>query len=107
MSAAIELKRGDTLDLDCTVQASGVPLDIAGWYIESCVRRFDGAVLHRFAAQVADAPSGRYRLLADAATTAAWPAGAASMDIRYTDASGHVMTTRTVPVHIAEPITAP
>lgn len=101
----LELKRGDTLDLLCTVQQDGQPLDITGWQID-CWVSAQGRVVHRFAGLVVDAAAGQYALRATPADTAQWPLGGLSADIRYTDSGGRVMTTRTFPVRVEERITA-
>ena len=38
----IEIKRGDTLLLDCVVQGRSGPMDIAGWQIECWLRTASG-----------------------------------------------------------------
>ena len=101
----IELKRGDTLDLKCTVKSGGAPMDITGWLIACWVRDQAGNVLHRFEAGITSGPSGEYSMLAETARTALWPEGGLSMDIRYTDAGGRVFSTATVPLQVLAPIT--
>lgn len=103
----LDLKRGDTLCLDCKILRAGAALDISGWLIDCWLRRPDGNTVHRFAPMVLDAAGGHYRLLAPAAQTVRWPIGVLSMDIRYTDAGGYVTSTRTVSLRIADSISTP
>lgn len=102
----LEIKRGDTLDLLCTAQSEGVPLDITDWQIACWVRAAD-QVVHRFTGLIVDAALGQYQLQALAADTAQWPLGGLSADIRYTDAGGRVMTSATFPVRVIDAITTP
>lgn len=103
--STIELKRGDTLELDCVLQDGGVPLDITGWQIDSWVRAPGRQIVHKFAAVITAPLAGRYLLPATAAQTAKWPMGGLTMDIRYTDAGGRVFSTQSMPVQVLEPET--
>lgn len=101
----IELKRGDTLELDCVLQDGGVPLDITGWQIDSWVRAPAKQVVHKFAAQITAPLAGRYLLPASAAQTELWPVGGMTLDVRYTDAGGRVFSTESVALQVLEPDT--
>lgn len=103
--ATLRLKQGDSLALQCTAQEEGEALSIAGWSIASEVRAPGGQRVHVFEPVITDAATGQYTLAATPAQTATWPAGGLSMDIRYTTASGHVMTTETVALQIEAAIT--
>ncbi|MDO4723455.1 MAG: hypothetical protein Q4A97_01675 [Comamonadaceae bacterium] len=112
-SPAITVKRGDSIDWHCRVQAGGpgggLPLDITGWSIacqlRSVQRNAAARLVHAFAPAIVNAAAGQYRLSASNAQTAAWPAGLAALDVRYTDATGRVMHTETVAVLVCEAIT--
>lgn len=101
----IEIKQGDTLELACRLQAGGEPVDITGWSIASQVRAPGGNLVHAFVAAITAPALGEYRLPASAEQTATWPAGGLSMDIRYTDPSGRVMSTQTVPLQVQPAVT--
>ncbi len=101
----LEIKRGNTLELQCVLQQEGQPVDITGWQINCWLRAQGNQVVHQFAGEIVDGPAGQYTLLATAAETAQWPAGGMSADIRYQDTAGRVQTTRTIPVQVLEPIT--
>lgn len=101
----IEIKQGDTLDLACRLQTGGEAVDITGWSIASQVRDPQGQLLHTFAPEITDAAAGAYRLLASAAQTVVWPPGGLSMDIRYTNASGHVMSTQAIALQVQRAVT--
>ena len=104
--AILQIKRGDTLDLACVVQTcDGQPVDIGGWQIVCGLRDALGGWGVQIDATITDAAAGRYSLQATPVETATWPVGGLSADIRYTTASGHVMHTRTLPVHVLEPVT--
>ena len=105
--SVIELKRGDTLDLGCTVQAEGVPLDITGWQIDCWVRAPGGRLVHRFAVEVTDPAQGEYSMAASSAETTAWPPGKLTADIRYADAAGRVMHTCDLIFAVADSPTIP
>lgn len=98
----LELKCGDTLDLDCqALEAEAGPArDLTGWSLRSQVRSHAGALLAELAVAVTDATEGRYTLTAPAATTATWAPGQARMDIEYTDPAGVVQSSETVVVHV-------
>ena len=101
----LDIKRGDTLELLCSVQQDGQPLDITGWQIDCWVRGPANQVVHRFVGDIVNAQAGEYALRATPEETAKWHQGGLSADIRYTDSTGRVMTTRTLPVQIHERIT--
>lgn len=98
----IDLKRGDTLALDCQALEGldGPPRDLTGWGIRSQVRSSFGARLASLVVLIEDAADGRYSLRAEPPTTAAWPLGQARMDIEYTDPDGIVQSTETVLVSV-------
>jgi hypothetical protein len=98
----IDIKRGDTLSLDCTLQQAGAPINLTGWQIASQVRGASGQLVHSFEATITAPAAGQYRL--GPVPTGQWPTGGLSMDIRYTDAAGAVFTTQTVPVQVQEAI---
>lgn len=97
----LELKRGDSLVLDCVVQSEGQPVDIAGWQIASQINAPGGQCVHKFAVEIIDPAGGAYRLPASPDQTRGWPLGPLSMDIRYTDAAAGVMSTNTVQLRVA------
>lgn len=103
----ITLKRGDSVDLLCTLQQGGQPIDLSGWQVDSWLRAPAGQLVHRFAAAVTDAAAGQFRLQAAPQDTARWPLGGLSADIRYVDAAGRVMHTATWPVQVQAAITTP
>ena len=102
----IEVKRGDTLSLDCQVfEANGVtPTDITAWTIRSQVRTTAGALLTSLTAAITTAADGEYTLTALPADTATWPR-AARMDIEYTDGGGVVLSTETLALDVVRDIT--
>lgn len=102
----ITLKRGDTLNLVCTVQQQGQPLDITGWQIDCWVRAPGGKLVHRLAVVIGNlAAAGTYLLSATSAETSGWPTGHLSADIRYADAAGCVMHTCDVSVQVLDAVT--
>lgn len=101
----IEIKRGDTLYLQCTVQDGGQGVDISGWQIECWLRANGGQVVHQFTPEILDAAAGRYSLSATAEQTNRWRPGSLSADIRYTDAAGVVRHTATWPLRVLQSIT--
>lgn len=107
--ANIELKAGATLRLAATVRgADGLPLDITGWQVDMHVR--DGArLVHAFAIAIDDGAAGRWSTQASAAQTAAWPPGRLQSDVRYRDAAGNVVFSRTFAwgVERAQTVVAP
>lgn len=104
--ATIEIKRGDTLPLDCELRDGGEPVDITGWQIKSRINAPGRAQVYVFEPIIIDAAAGQFSLVAPAEATIAWPAGALSMDIRYIDAAGIVMSTATASVRVIEAETA-
>ena len=98
----LELKRGDTLALDCqALEAEAGPArDLTGWSLRAQVRNHAGALLAELAVTVTDATEGHYSLVAPAATTATWAPGQAAMDIEYTDPEGVVQSSETVVIHL-------
>jgi hypothetical protein len=99
----IDIKRGDTFSLDCSLQQAGVPVNLTGWQIASQVRGSGGQLVHDFAATITVPAAGQYRL--GPVPTDKWPPGGLSMDIRYTDAAGAVFTTQTIPIQVQGAIT--
>lgn len=100
--SAIEIKRGSSLELVCAVQAGGVPVNIAGWAIESVVNLTTGERVHTFSPEVLDAVAGEYRLLASAGQTAGWPVGACCADIKYTAPDGFVYKTQSFMINVVQ-----
>lgn len=103
----LELKRGDTLALDCQALATadGPAIDLTGWALRAQVRTHAGALLAELSVTVTDATEGRYSLGALAATTATWAPGMAIMDIEYTDPEGVVQSSETVVIHLLADVT--
>lgn len=97
-----EVKRGNTLRLECVVQAQGAPVDITGWTIESHLNAPGRRRVFAFAPVITDAAAGAYTMVAEPEVTRAWPLGSLSMDIRYTDAAGTVMSTSTAQLRVLE-----
>jgi len=102
MTPTLDLKRGDTLILDCqALQASGGPAQsLAGWRVRSQVRSPQHGLLAELQAAVTDPAAGRFTLGAPPSLTAAWPLGPARMDIEYTDPAGVVQSTETLIVNV-------
>ena len=102
----IDIKRGDTLALDCQVlEADGVtPIDITDWTIRAQVRSTAGALLTSVTTAITTAADGEYTLRALPTDTATWPR-AARMDIEYTDSGGDVMSTETLALDVERDIT--
>lgn len=96
----IDLKRGTTLVLECALQSGGEPVDISGWTIECQINGPSGGAVHTFAPQVTDAAAGAYKLVAAPAETAGWPVGSLTTDIKYRDADGRVMKTKTFVINL-------
>lgn len=101
----LEIKRGDSLDLQCACAVDGTPVDLTGWGVACWLRGPAGEVVHEFVPVITDAPAGLFSLRATPAQTAAWPVGALTGDIQYTDASGRVMSTRTFTLPCLEDVT--
>jgi hypothetical protein len=103
----LQIKRGDTLDLDCRVYeyAGGPALNLSGWTIRSQVRKRSGALVEVLVVTITDAAQGRYTLSAPAAKTALWTPDQARMDIEYTDPSGVVQSTETTTLDIIADVT--
>jgi hypothetical protein len=103
----INIKRGDTLTLQCELRTDGTPLPIGGWQIDCWLRDRAGRKIAALTVTPADITQGRYQLDATSAETAAWPTGSLDGDIRYRDATGRVMHTHTFRVHVGRSITTP
>jgi hypothetical protein len=101
----LEIKRGDTLDWQCTCTVDGVAVNLAGWGVACSLRGPGGGVVHEFVPVVTDASAGRFSLCATPSHTAAWPVGTLVGDIQYTDPSGRVMSTRTFRLSCLEDVT--
>ena len=104
MSAAIRIKRGETLLLECTVaNPDGSPLDLTGWSIASQIRDGHDTLIATLTVDLYTPVAGQYRLTG--ATTGAWPQGLAHMDIAYTDAGGRALSTETLTIGIEREVT--
>jgi hypothetical protein len=102
----IEIKRGDTLALDCqALSAPKTPQSLAGWTIRAQIRDRAKAMLADLMVTIEDAAEGRYVLTAGSEITAAWATGPARMDIEYTDPGDVVQSTETLIVDIIEDVT--
>ncbi len=101
----LEIKRGDTLDLQCACTVDGVAVDLTGWSVACQLRGPGGEVVHAFEPVITDAAAGQFRLRALPAKTATWPTGTLTGDIQYTDPSGRVMSTRTFTLPCLEDVT--
>jgi len=102
----IEIKRGDTLALECQVLELDevTPIDITGWTIRSQVRSTAGALLTSLTVAITDAAEGKYTVVASPVDTATWPR-VARMDIEYTDADDTVQSTETLALDVLRDIT--
>lgn len=101
----LEIKRGDSIDLQCVCTVEGAPVDLTGWSVACWLRGPDGAVVHQFSPVWTDVAQGAYRLPAQPGETALWPVGSLSGDIQYTDPAGRVMSTRTFLMTCFEDVT--
>ncbi|HWO99761.1 MAG TPA: hypothetical protein VNL74_03955 [Methylococcus sp.] len=103
--ASLELKRGDSLVLDCTARESvrGPAIDLSGWTIRSQIRDRRDALLADLSAAILDAAAGSFRLTGPATST--WAPGSYRMDIEYTDPGGRVVSTETLEVRVIEDVT--
>jgi hypothetical protein len=99
----IEIKRGDTFDLECTAYESldGPARSLAGWSIRSQVRSQSGALLTELVVTMTDVATGSYRLsLGPGSNTSTWSVGVYAMDIEYTDPDGVIQSTETLAVSV-------
>lgn len=103
----LEIKRGDSLALDCQALADdGVtPIDITGWTLRSQIRNARDGLLAELSVTLTTPAEGRYSLTAALGATATWSPGSAEMDIEYEDPAGLVQSTETVPVLILRDVT--
>jgi hypothetical protein len=104
--ADINVKAGDTLLANCVyVDAEGQPvnLDELSLTVESAVLGPDGLQRYDLTVTVHDqaVTPGAYTV---EGSTAGWPAGRYSWDIRYST-GGRSFSTRTVKLNILEPVT--
>ena len=99
----LRLKRGNTLSLQNTVTDKNGPVNISGWDIKSQIR--DGEVLVAdLKTTVINAATGSYELEYEG-STADWPGNRLKCDIKYTTASGHVVSTETFFIDVEQGIT--
>ena len=107
MATSIQHKRGDTFLFSAVLRESktGPVTDLTNWEIASMIRDADDVLIDEVTVTVTNAANGAYTLRVD--ETTAWPVGAAYWDIQYTDDSGIIRSTETIPVQIIEDITYP
>ncbi len=107
MSTRLTFKRGDTFRLAGVVKVGGVVQDMTGWTIKAQVRglRPSGpdALISELTGTWLDAAGGALQLLD--ASTADWPLGDATIDVRLTSPSGDKTTTSSARFIIAEAVT--
>ena len=107
MTQRLEIKRGDTLRLDCqALDSDGDPIDgISAWSIRSQIRSKAGALIADLAVSITDEAESRYQLAAVDEVTQTFPVGWAAMDIEYTDPDGVVQSTETIDINIIADVT--
>ncbi len=100
-------KRGDTFDVSgqLTVTDGGAPvLSLQGWTGRCQLRTPAGLLIADLNFSWVDAAQRLCRLYA--ANTAAWPPGAAELDIELTSPAGHIVSTGTERIKIIQGVTS-
>lgn len=99
MSERLQFKRGNSFVLAC--QYKGGP--ITGWTIKSQIRK-NGELIAELVTTIVDASQGTFKL-EYAGDTSDWPATSLSCDIRYTTASGQIISTETFLIEVQKQVT--
>lgn len=103
---AIEVKQGDTLQIDCTWWADAAettPLDLTGWTLAAWARHSTGQV-EVLTVLIVDAVAGKFSVTATPAQTAAWPIGDWMFDVER-NRGGVVLSSDTIDLKVLEDIT--
>lgn len=103
--AVITHKRGDTFELNMTLENQGIAIDLTGWTIASQVRAGDDSLVDDLTVTITDAAAGQVTVSATAAETEQWPTGQLDWDIEFTDPSGAVSSSDTITVTVVKDIT--
>lgn len=108
----LRFRRGATFDfsgpITVVLSATGEPVtDLTGWTATSQIRKPDDTLIADIQATIFTQEGKNYLRLFTTASTASWPVGAAVMDVRYVDASGHVVFTETTHLIIEKTVTRP
>ncbi len=97
----LPLKRGDTLNINCSVVGEdNLPMDLTGYTISCHVRAEFGKLVQKLTIIETDLPEGEYTLWTDAEKTALWPLGLLYSDIEYIMPGGRVVSTETFHVRV-------
>ena len=98
-------KRGDTFELNSTLENEGVPVDITNFTITSQVRQSDDTLVQALTVSVTDAVAGEFTISATAAETEVWEPGKLECDIEFVEPSGEVNSTETFAINVIKDIT--
>jgi hypothetical protein len=96
----IEVKKGETLEVQCVYQVNGVAASLSGVSVRSQVRSDAGGLISELAV-VPGQNTGEFTLTADTTT---WPVGVHKWDVKYTSA-GKTTFTDTVDLSVVEAVT--
>lgn len=101
---SIEVKRGDTWEIQCTrTDSGGLPVDLAGITIAAEMQR--GSWTVSLSSEVISASNGTFKLTKAAAQTALVAAVPYRCDVEFIDSEGTVQSTETFLVDVVEDIT--
>jgi hypothetical protein len=122
--ANINHKRGDTFQLDFTLDENGVAVDITNYDIRAQARSADGTLILEWnenqsppGVNITNAAGGLFNLKSEAAYTStptgqlateSWPLGVMNVDIEFTDTSAtpdSVSSSDTFTITVVEDIT--
>lgn len=103
--ATISHKRGDTFELNCSIENGGVGVDITAWTITSQARDDDDSVLQSFTVTKTNASTGQFSLSATATQTESWGLGSYSVDIEFVEGGGEVNSSETFTLNVLRDIT--
>lgn len=98
-------KQGATFGRVFTLANNGVPVTGVASNIASSVTDKSGTVIGTATVTESTSTPGTYILSIPAATTASWPVSGALWDIKYTDADGDVLKSRTKELIIEREVT--
>jgi len=99
----VNVKRGDTLALDCTrTDSAGSAVSLAGVSIAAKMRR--GSTEITLTASATDEAAGEFRLSALATTTDDWVLGVYDCDVEFTNGAT-VASSQTFQVNVVEDVT--
>lgn len=103
MAVAFDVKRGDTLTLNCTrTDSAGNPVSLSGSGAATMRRRNGAAISLTYT--VIDAGAGTFRLSAPASATDDWALGVYLCDVEFTTGAV-VASTETFLIKVVEDIT--